>query len=196
MAHRYSYLPNLLSCLRIVLAPAILAAAVSNSPVGFWLLFGLTLISDVADGRIARRLQAETTLGARLDRWGDGLTLVAAAFAIQFLWPSQIEAEWTWSLIALAGYLLIGVRRALLPKDAASRPAWYSAAVGWFVPLSLIPLLVFGNPWPFRYAAVVHWIVAGVKVLAPLTAVKPRATVRPTQRLSLKIPHRQPVGHR
>jgi len=167
VAHRYSYLPNLLSCSRIVLAPAILAAASSNSSLGFWLLLGIALGSDFADGLIARRWHAETVLGARLDRWGDGLTMIAASVGVEFLWPEVIDAEWTSVLIALAGYLLIGVRLALLPADFVSRPKWYASAVSWFVPLSLVPLLMAGNPWPFRYAAVVHWIVAGVKVLAP-----------------------------
>lgn len=196
MAHRYSYFPNLLSCSRIVLAPAILAAAFSDSPTGFWLLLGISLLSDLADGLIARRLHAETTLGGRLDRWGDGLTMIAASVGVEFLWPSVVETEWTWVLIALAGYLLIGVRLVLLPTDFVSRPKWYASAVSWFVPLSLIPLLLAANPWPFRYAAVVHWIVAGIKVLAPLPGTKQAAPVRSMRRISLRVPRRQPAGHR
>lgn len=194
--HRYSYLPNLLSCLRVVLAPAIVAAAISDSRLGFWLLLGISLVSDALDGPIARRLHAETPLGARLDRWGDGLTMIGTAIALEFLWLNVIEAEWTWVLIALAGYLLIGVRRALLPTGFMSRPKWYTSVVGWLVPVSLIPLLIAENPWPFRYAVVVHWIVAAVKVIAPVPGAKPRGKVRAGSKLSLKIPRGQPAGQR
>lgn len=192
--HRYSYLPNLLSSLRITLAPAILAAAVSNSRPGFWVLLGVTLVSDALDGRIARLWHAETPLGARLDRWGDALTMIATAIGMDFLWPGVIEAEWTWALVALAGYLLIGVKRLLSPSDSVNRPAWYATAISWFIPLSLIPLLVAGNPWPFRYAAVVHWIVAGAKVLAPFPRPKPRRAVRGIQPARLAVREQQPAG--
>lgn len=193
--HRYSYFPNFLSSLRIALAPAILAAAVSDSQTGFWLLFGITLTTDVLDGALARRWRAATNLGARLDRWGDGLTMISTAAALQFLWPNVIEAEWPWMLVALAGYLLIGVRRVLLPKDFASHPRWYSIAVSWFVPLSLVPLLMAGNPWPFRYAVVVHWIVAAVKVLAPFPRTKRSRAIRRLDRVALELHQEQPAGH-
>jgi CDP-diacylglycerol--glycerol-3-phosphate 3-phosphatidyltransferase len=192
--HRYSYLPNLLSSLRIALAPAILAAAVSDSRPGFWVLLGTALVSDAVDGRIARLWQAETPLGARLDQWGDALTMIATAIGIDFLWPGVIETEWTWALVALAGYLLIGVKRLLSASDAVKRPTWYSTAISWFIPLSLIPLLVAGNPWPFRYAAVVHWIIAGAKVLAPFSPPKPRRSVRGTQPTRLAVREEQPAG--
>ncbi|HYD83996.1 MAG TPA: CDP-alcohol phosphatidyltransferase family protein, partial [Opitutus sp.] len=55
---RFSYLPNLLSSLRIALAPAMLGAAYSNAKIGFAVLLAAVLVTDVVDGFLARRWRA------------------------------------------------------------------------------------------------------------------------------------------
>jgi hypothetical protein len=99
-----SYLPNLLSSLRITLAPAMLGAAYSNSKVGFIVLLVMALVTDALDGTLARRLGVASVVGQRLDRWGDGLTAVCGACGVAFLWLEIVEREWVWSLVALFGY--------------------------------------------------------------------------------------------
>ncbi len=150
---RLPYLPNLLSSLRIALAPAMLGAAYSNAKIGFAVLLAGVLLTDLFDGVLARRWRAESELGRRLDRWGDGLAMVMGATGVFFLWPEVAEREWRWMLLALAGYGLIGVQRALLPAEAKSRPSWIFKLLSLAVPVSLVPLILEASPWPFRVAA-------------------------------------------
>jgi phosphatidylglycerophosphate synthase len=119
-----SYLPNLLSSLRITLAPGMLGAAYSNSKTGFVTLLCFAILTDALDGFLARRLKAESEMGRRLDRWGDALTVSLGAVGIYFLWPAEIENEWQATLLALAGYFVVGVDRLWLRPDRDNRPSW------------------------------------------------------------------------
>lgn len=161
----YSYLPNLLSSLRIVLAPAMLAAAYANSKIGFLVLLSAALLTDLMDGVIARAWKAETALGRRLDRWGDGLTMILGAVGIVFLWLDIVEREQGWVLVALGGYGLIGLHRWLQPATAMSRPRGWQKLAGLIVPVSLIPLLTNWDALPFHVAAAAHAAVGLQKLI-------------------------------
>lgn len=63
------HLPNILSCARIFLSLALLL--VLDKLAVFLTLYLLCGLTDIADGVIARRLNAETRLGAKLDSLGD-----------------------------------------------------------------------------------------------------------------------------
>ena len=62
-------LPNLLSCSRIALSVMLLFLI--DKPVPFAIMYFLCGISDLIDGYLARLLNAETTLGIKLDSLGD-----------------------------------------------------------------------------------------------------------------------------
>lgn len=76
------HLPNLLSCLRIALCCALPFVPVLSGL--FLLLYLLCGVTDMLDGTLARRLSAQSVLGARLDSAADFLFLCAALYA---LWP-------------------------------------------------------------------------------------------------------------
>ena len=151
--HRLSYLPNLLSSLRITIAPAVLAAAYSNSKAGFTILLTAALATDALDGVLARKWKAETELGARLDHWGDALTTVLGAVGVFFLWPHVVEREWVSAFVAVSGYGLAGVGRIMRPEDPPSCRGWTAKLLAWLMPVSLLPLVNEIAAWPFQAAA-------------------------------------------
>lgn len=69
------YLPNILSCLRIVLAFGLLSAA--NHRYCVFVVFLLCGLTDLIDGYLARKWRCETELGARLDSLGDFIFFIA-----------------------------------------------------------------------------------------------------------------------
>lgn len=160
-----AYLPNLLSSLRIALAPGMLGAAYSNSKTGFLILLGIALVTDLLDGFFAQRWNAVTEIGRRLDHWGDALTTILGAVGIYFLWPAEVESEWAWALLALIGYLVIGIDRLWRRPDRESNPSWWEKVLALILPLSLIPLILGWTPWAFRAAAVLEALIA-MKLLA------------------------------
>jgi phosphatidylglycerophosphate synthase len=169
------YLPNLLSSLRITLAPAMLGAAYSNSKTGFLFLLVVAVLTDSIDGFLARRWRAETAMGRRLDHCGDALMMSLGALGVFFLWPESVEREWPWVLIALTGYLAIGVDRLWRRPGQVRHPSWWERILALIPPLSLVPLITDWSPWPFRAAAV-------LQVLVSLMCFGKRSVTLPTTR--------------
>ena len=85
------HLPNTLSALRILGALCLLLCKPAGA--GFWVIYGLCGVSDMADGHLARRLHAESKTGAMLDSVAD-LCFVACC-AIR-LFPVLQIPMWLW----------------------------------------------------------------------------------------------------
>ena len=69
-------LPNILTYLRIVAVPAVVAAFYIEGDTGRWLAFGLfaaASITDYFDGYLARLWKQQSTLGRMLDPIADKL---------------------------------------------------------------------------------------------------------------------------
>ncbi|QDR80023.1 pgsA: CDP-diacylglycerol--glycerol-3-phosphate 3-phosphatidyltransferase [Sporomusa termitida] len=97
-------LPNVLSCLRIVLA--LLLVLLSESPALFTITYIVCGITDIADGYIARKYNAATKLGSKLDSLGDFI-FWAVVVAVLFFRTSI----YTDSLV-LTGGLVVTIMRA------------------------------------------------------------------------------------
>jgi hypothetical protein len=72
------YVPNILSLARLVLTIPVIVLILINTPQAYLaatVLYFFTAVSDTVDGRIARRYNLVTRLGAFLDCGGQGLRL-------------------------------------------------------------------------------------------------------------------------
>lgn len=72
-----SYIPNLLTLLRIAATPVLIMLLTYEMFPGALLVFALAGISDGLDGYIAKRFHCETRLGAILDPVADKVLLVS-----------------------------------------------------------------------------------------------------------------------
>ena len=66
--------PNILSALRIIIAPILLYLAWFGHKNYFIIFLIISLLSDAIDGFIARKLELTTKAGAKLDSVGDMTT--------------------------------------------------------------------------------------------------------------------------
>ena len=85
------HLPNVISAFRIAGSVGLLFFDVTGWP--FWALYALCGISDMVDGWLARKLQAETKAGAVLDSVAD--IVFVACCAIRLLPVLEIPT-WLW----------------------------------------------------------------------------------------------------
>ncbi len=78
-------LPNVLTVLRILLVPVLVAALLGNTPEGDVLaavVFALASLTDFADGYLARTRGSVTTFGKLMDPLADKLLIIAALLSL------------------------------------------------------------------------------------------------------------------
>lgn len=86
------HLPNLITALRFVLIPVLVALLIEHRYVEAFAVFVVSALSDLADGQIARRWNLRTRLGAIADPLADKLTMLAVTLvlAAQALVPAWL----------------------------------------------------------------------------------------------------------
>ena len=95
--------PNTISAARIVAAPVLLWLAWRRQPAFAYVLVA-SLVSDILDGYLARRLDQKTRLGAQLDSWGDLVTVMVYLPAAIWLRPLALQQNVVYVTIAVAAY--------------------------------------------------------------------------------------------
>lgn len=85
------YVPNALSVIRIVLDVSLLYFAVYTPWWVFSLAYLAAGLTDVLDGRIARKYKVESSLGSKLDAWGDTLLFLSAFISMAFLVKLEVN---------------------------------------------------------------------------------------------------------
>jgi len=99
-------IPNILSLFRIAAAPFLLLTGWFGLPAGFFILFGLMLLSDAVDGYVARKTDQTSELGAKLDSYGDMTVYLTTPLAAWWLWPDIIKEELPYIITVIGVYLL------------------------------------------------------------------------------------------
>ena len=97
--------PNTISMLRIALVPVLLWLAWTHQP-SFTYVLAVSLMSDILDGYLARRLNQQTRLGAQLDSWGDLLTVLVYVPAALWLRPAELRHSAAYVGVAALSYSL------------------------------------------------------------------------------------------
>jgi phosphatidylglycerophosphate synthase len=146
-------LPNLLSLMRLACAPVMVASAfTSGSRAWFFALFGMALVTDALDGFLARRLQAESDLGRRLDSWGDYAMTAAVVLAVWRLWPAVMQREWPWFLTTLAGCLAIVAYGLIRWRRVLGYHTWLAKGMAIVLPPAVVVVLAGWSAVPFHCA--------------------------------------------
>jgi phosphatidylglycerophosphate synthase len=159
-------LPNLLSILRLALAPVMVAVAgLTGSRPWFLGLFGAALLTDALDGFLARRLHAESDLGRRLDSWGDYALTATAVAGICLLWPGVVMIEWPWFVVTLLGCFSIVGYGLFRWRRVLGYHTWLAKLMAVLLPATVLVLLAGWSALPF-HGAVILQVVCGVEEMA------------------------------
>jgi CDP-diacylglycerol--glycerol-3-phosphate 3-phosphatidyltransferase len=163
-------LPNLLSASRFAFAPVLLYLAWNDEARAFLLLLGAVLLTDVADGYLARKLGQASELGVWLDTWGDVVTYLAAGVCIWWLWPELVRREVAAVLVVVVSYALTMTIGFLRYRRLTSFHTWGGKVSAVTLGIGAMILLVGGPPWPLRVAAVVV-VVSDIEELAMMSVL-------------------------
>ncbi len=166
-------LPNALSAGRIVASMVLVFLALEGARGAFTWLLVAAIASDVADGLLARALDAESRLGAQLDSIGDALLLLAACFGVWVFHPDLVLEQG--ALLAVLGAAwVVEVAAALWRyRRLSSFHTYLSKAAGLLLAAFVGTLFVAGfQSWLF-HAAIAVGLLATLEELA-LIARLPR----------------------
>jgi phosphatidylglycerophosphate synthase len=158
-------LPNILSGFRIAIMPALLMAAVVGSRTWFVVLLAVSLTTDWLDGFLARRLNAGSDLGRKLDSAADYVTLITGSAGIALLWPEIVHRELPWVIAGLCAFFAVLAFGFVRFGRALGYHTWATKVLVVITGLSLIPLLSGSVAWPFHVAVVLQ-IVASLEQVA------------------------------
>lgn len=165
-------LPNALSAFRLAMVPVLGALAWADEPVLFLGGLAAALLSDVADGLVARRTRTTSELGARLDSAADLATYATLPLFAWWLWPGVLRAEAGFLAVALVAFALpIAVGLARFGR-ITSYHTWLAKLSAWLVGGSAFCLFSGGPSWPFRVATAVL-VLEALEEIA-ITVVLPR----------------------
>lgn len=161
-------MPNLLSGARIALMPALLLAAILGSRTWFIVILAISLSTDALDGFFARRLNAYTDLGRKLDSAADYVTLLTGAAGIALLWPDIMHRELPWVIAGLCAFFAVLVFGFMRFGRALGYHTWATKVLAMGTALSLIPLLSEKTDVPFHVAVVLQFFASAEQIAIAL----------------------------
>ncbi|MEJ2500200.1 MAG: CDP-alcohol phosphatidyltransferase family protein [Campylobacterales bacterium] len=170
-------IPNLLSLFRLACAPFLVLSGAADTPVPFFIILSLMLISDALDGFLARMLHQTSVLGAKLDSYGDYATYLAVAFGAWLQWPERIEREAFVILFAVFVFVLPAAVSIFKFHRFASYHTLITKITAVLMSLGIFALLVFDVSWPFHIAVGMLVIEAVENIAITLALDAPRTDI-------------------
>jgi CDP-diacylglycerol--glycerol-3-phosphate 3-phosphatidyltransferase len=146
-------LPNLVSLIRILMAPVLFYFALTQQPYWFIGVLLFAVFTDVLDGFLARTLRQITELGSRLDSWGDFIIYSTMAICSWILWPDIIQREKLYFIIIVLSFTLPVLIGFIKFHAVISYHTWSVKLAVAITVLGYVLLFAGLLDWPFRIAA-------------------------------------------
>ncbi len=170
-------IPNLISLFRLLLIPFIVTLYWKGRTIAALIVFGVSAVSDILDGQIARRFDMVTDLGKVLDPLADKLTQGAALVCVARNHP-QVFILFGFMAVKELTQAYIGARSIQRAGHAFSAK-WYGKLCTVITTASLMAMFAFPQipePWINRML-----LLCGVMMLVSLVLyvnyfLKSRAT--------------------
>ncbi len=99
-------LPNLISLIRILIAPVLLYFALVQQPDWYLAAIVFAVFTDILDGFLARHFNQITPVGSQLDSVGDFLIYSTMAICTWILWPETVLREKQSFILIVASFTL------------------------------------------------------------------------------------------
>ena len=146
-------LPNLVSFIRILMAPVLFYLAFTQQPNWFIGVLLFAEFTDVLDGFLARTLNQITKIGSHLDSWGDFVIYTTIAICAWILWPDILQREILYFIIIVLCFTLPPLIGFIKFHRFTSYHTWSVKLAVAVTVISYILLFTGLLDWPFRVAA-------------------------------------------
>lgn len=170
-------IPNALSALRLLLVPLLLWLAWQQYPGIFLGLLAVSLSTDCLDGFLARRLNQTSSLGAKLDTWGDFCTYGTMVLSLVWLWPEIFAREFWFLNLAILCYLVPTLSSLVKFRELPSYHTWAAKAAAVLMAPAYFTLVLFDFSLLFRFVVLFHIWVALEEVIIIATLNRNRYNV-------------------
>lgn len=147
-------LPNLISLIRILMAPVLIYYAYTQQPYWYLGMLIFTVFTDVLDGFLARTLHQITKTGSHLDSWGDFVIYNTMALCAWILWPDILQRELLYILIIVSSFIMPAIIGFIKFHRFTSYHTWAVKVAVAVTVISYILLFAGLYDWPFKIAAV------------------------------------------
>jgi len=171
-------LPNLVSLVRILMAPVLFGFALNQQPIWFLGILIFSEFTDVLDGFLARQLNQITQLGSHLDSWGDFVIYSSISICAWILWPTIIQQHLISIIIIISSFILPVIIGLIKFRTLTSYHTWSVKAA---VAITIVAyILLFSNilSWPINLAALVCLYAGLEEILITLIMKHERSDIR------------------
>lgn len=171
-------LPNLVSSIRILVAPLMFYLAFQGMELWYLAALLFSGFTDVLDGFLARRLNQITELGSHLDSWGDFTIYSTMAACAWVIWPEIVQREILYFSLILCSFLL-PVCAGLIKFGRLTGYHTWSVKLAVFVTF-VGYVLLFSDiaSWPFKLASYLCLYAGIEEILITLVLRRERVDVR------------------
>lgn len=179
-------LPNLISMIRILMAPVLFYFALTQQPLWFMSILVFTVFTDVVDGFIARMLNQITVLGSHLDSWGDFIIYTTSAICAWILWPEIVLREQYYCIAIVLSFTLPVFIAVIKFRTVAGYHTWSVKLAVAATIIGYILLFTGLLDWPFKIAALLC-LYAGAEEIAITLLIRHEQTDIKTVWKALKL---------
>jgi phosphatidylglycerophosphate synthase len=158
---QFSWLPNAISVSRILSVPVLVILAIRGAESAYATLLLLALLSDVADGWLARRWGLASPAGALLDSAADILLITAILHGIWQLHP-EVYREDGWVIYSVVAAWAVAHCASLVKfgRLASFHTRLIRFGIFAFSTFSMVLFVFDYYPWVFYFAGAICTLAA------------------------------------
>lgn len=137
--------PNVLTILRLVLVPVFIVLYMNGQRIAALVVFAVASLTDMLDGRIARKYNLITNFGKLMDPLADKL-LVISAMCIFCQWG--LMPAWALMIVLTREFAVTGLRLIAVQKGRVIAAGWSGKVKTAATMVCLCLMLLIGPPGP------------------------------------------------
>lgn len=172
-------LPNLITTVRLVLAPVMVGIAHAGGPAALVLgLMAFGFFTDLIDGALARRLGSTSAGSARLDSLADFAFYLGIPAAGWLMWPAVVSREAAWFAVAVGCVVMPALVAVVKFGHASAYHVWLAKLGALAMGGGVLLLFGLGLVMPFRLAVIIALLAALEEIAITVILERPLTDVR------------------